>query len=377
MEWVIGCSEKTFRSGEVLSTEITIVPPGGRILLATAVLTGRFFVGREGAVFMETAPGVLGVNVEAVESARYSALLPERLPSSYMGKSVSVVYTLHVTVQTKEEAVSRSLLVQIYEKELLAGRQKIDKVKLSARSISINGCDGDTGDSVGLGSCGADSSSARNSSYAGYNRNESANRKDEVENRENYMHSEIVKELREGRGSSVEWVGRKEDEIEEALRRVYSLNVEKRARKYLEIEREKGISPLRVYSELRRKEEGEEAIIKRKSTYSIKKEGVESASVAVEIREEAMPGWSLAVVVKFAERAEKLRLSLQQVEKVGEKEERMVFYEEEKAVKNCMSCSFYIPVDGSRNAVVRTPYFTTAICLKVEIDSLSAYISID
>lgn len=334
MKCRISCDRRRFWADEVVSTRVTVPPVGERILLVSCTLAGRCLTPRESRLLVETAPVALAVDVDEVAGVTFSVLLPAGVPPSYRGASVSVVYALTVSVQTKRATVSQSLRLQLVSREAGTVLGPPSKLAVSGKYLAVVE-DGDPVVDVCRG---------------------------------------VVELLRASGSEQPAWLPESEKSaLSQTLDRVGQLELPSKARHLGVRQQEAQQAPLGRYQTLRGRLAASRPT---KAAYTIRNGGTETASVVVALVEEAAPWWLASLSVRLLQAASQLKLSLYQLETVDDRERQTVFYQETKQVTGCRSFFTDIPIDRSANPAITTALFTTGVYLQIEIDSAIAQIPI-
>lgn len=365
MSWRIDCSRKRFRAGEIASTELDIVPPSGEILLASCTFNGYYLTRSTSVLFLESVPVPLAVNAASVRGLGYSVLLPEEIPPSYNGVNIAVAYTINVTVQMRDQTVSKSISVLYTSKDratsiptkgkLRVGDECIEVVPLPndpENSATVNTLSDSLTDAPGIDGCGAAP-----------------------------HHALIVEVLRGSEETSAAWmpqIGQKDQEsfrarITEKTQEILKKEIREKSKQILQREKELHSPPLRVLQALRAHREA--ASTERRS-YSIKKGGCEAVSVFLTIRHEADTHWLLSLSIQLVEQLEKVKISLYHTESVLNLKKRELLHEEERSTSGCLFFTAEVPIDVAETPTITTQYFSTYLEMFIGLDTSSAWFDI-
>lgn len=340
-EWKTQCTLRVFCIEDGIDAEIVLyeISPSS---LISCVFEGVYRMLKDEHIFIctESVPLCAGSTEESV-CVQYSIVLPSGVPPSYSGTNAGIYYYLKVFMHEKDKTDKQIIPIRLWSRNYLTEnmRGKGSYELVSAKYVSVS-------------ERGSKSEKPENNLILDKNIcaevvNALRLRKDNVKQDKN---------SREGVCNMIQRIERME--IKEVVSKAYAL----------EKERETDLS---IISALRRKE----IVQVKERVYSIKKEGEEIASLLLSLSSDSAPYWSLHAKITFTSPGDHLNVSIIHTEK-AERERKETIYAESKDICNCTFLTLRIPLDLSLYPVIITPFLTTHIEMKVEIDTFSAIIKV-
>ncbi|KAH9386840.1 uncharacterized protein NEMAJ01_1736 [Nematocida major] len=343
MSWEVHSSCRKFFVGDIFTTTVSIRSPEERVLVASCNFTGAYLRRTGSSLFLETERVVLGVNTPCIKS-EYSLFLPKNIPPSYSGANIAIVYSLNVYIQDAGGVHSKSILCSVVSGSSVCFESS-SKMRVSEKYASIR----EESDSSRM----VEASSPAHKSVHCYQEIVDLLRRTPVCKKEA---AEFLLSPAQGKPHAFEALCKPLQQLQA------------HAKAFLRAERENTSHPLGLYHLLCR---GEDALAEssRQSVYSITSQGTEYAKASLRMEEEDSPHYVLSLFLEARASMQSVKVSLFQMERVDDAEERSCFFALSKDMHFAKNVRFTIPLNKARNPTILTPSFNTQVEMLIEIDS--------